>query len=178
MSVLVGITGASGAAYAKRLLELLGEDASVIISEAGEKVVEYELGETIGAGAGEKFGVKEIDAKPASGSSRYEAMVIIPCSMKTLGCIANGITDNLITRSADAMLKQEKKLILVTRETPLNLIHLKNMVKAKQAGASILPACPGLYHKPEKIQDLVDFIIGKVMELLGKEHTLYKRWKE
>ncbi len=178
MKVLVGITGASGMTYAKRLLEVLGKEASVIVSDAGKKVTEYELKETFWKDAGEEFEEKDISAKPASGSSRYDAMVIIPCSMKTLACIANGTTDNLITRAADAMLKQEKKLVLVTRETPLNLIHLKNMVKAKEAGASILPACPGFYHRPENIGDLTDFIVGKVLELIGKEHSLYRRWKE
>jgi len=178
MRILVGVTGASGMIYAKRLLLALGKEASVIVSDSGKKVAELELGEELGKGAAEVFDNADLAAKPASGSSRYDAMVIVPCSMKTLGAIANGISANLITRAADAMLKQEKKVILVTRETPLSLVHLRNMVAAKEAGASILPACPGFYHKPKRIEDLADFIAGRALELLGKEHALYKRWKE
>ncbi len=172
MRVIVGVTGASGVIYAKRLIEEL-DNSAVIISDAAKKVIGHELDDF----PEESFSDSDLTAAPASGSSAYDAMVVIPCSMKTLSAIANGYADNLIARSADVMLKQEKKLILVPRETPMNLIHLKNMVKAKQAGASIVPAIPAFYHKPKKIEDMVNFVVGKVLELLGVDHKLYEAWK-
>lgn len=179
MRVVVGVTGASGAAYAKRLLEELSSRAEVhlIVSKAGRQLVDYELGEDIGSIASRVFSDEDMSAPPASGSAGYDAMVIVPCSMKTLASIAHGVSDTLIARAADVILKQEKKLILVPRETPLNLVHLRNLVLAKEAGASILPASPGFYHKPKKIEDLIDFMVGKILELLGFDHTLYKKWE-
>lgn len=179
MKVVVGVTGASGAVYAKRLLEELSSRAEVhlIVSGAGKQLVDYELGEDISSCAARTFSDDDMSAPPASGSAGYDAMVIIPCSMKTLASIAHGVSDTLIARAADVILKQEKKLVLVPRETPLNLVHLRNLVLAKEAGASILPASPAFYHKPRKMEDLIDFMAGKVLELLGLEHGLYRKWE-
>lgn len=179
MRVVVGVTGASGAVYAKRLLEELSSRAEVhlIVSRTGRQLVDYELGEDIGSLASRVFSDEDLSAPPASGSAGYDAMVIVPCSMKTLASIAHGVSDTLIARAADVILKQEKKLILVPRETPFNLVHLRNLLLAKEAGASILPASPGFYHKPKTIDDLTGFIVGKILELLGFEHTLYKKWE-
>ncbi|MFH1786897.1 MAG: UbiX family flavin prenyltransferase [archaeon] len=171
MKILVGVTGASGAIYAKRLIEELN-GSEVIISESGKKVAELE-GVELPEG---DYGYKDMAAPPASGSAGYTHMVIIPCSMKTLACVANGISDNLITRAADVILKQRGKLVVVPRETPLSLIHIKNMERITLAGGIVLPAMPGFYHKPKTIGDQVDFVVGKVLETLGINHNLYKKW--
>jgi 4-hydroxy-3-polyprenylbenzoate decarboxylase len=176
MKVIVAITGASGIVYAKRLVEEIGQDVCLIVSKAGERVARLE--DVSLPKVSERYGAHEIEAKPASGSSRYDAMVIVPCSMKTLSAVAHGFGDNLITRAADVMLKEKKKLILVPRETPLSMIHLKNMVRVKEAGGIILPPSPGFYHKPKRIDDLVDFIVGKILDSLEIEHKLVKRWGE
>lgn len=183
---IICITGASGVIYGLRLIKYLKEitksQVNVVISKAGRKVIEYEVErseyEYYMNFADQVYSEEDIDAPIASGSNLFKAVIIAPCSMKTLAAIAHGYSNNLITRVADVALKEKRKLILVIRETPLNLIHIRNMYIVAKAGAIILPACPGFYHKPKTVNDLVDFIIGKILDLLEIEHSLYKRWKE
>lgn len=183
MKILLGITGASGSIYGIRLLEELkaaNVEVHLIISEGSEDIITHETSHKIKElieKADFYYDNNNLSAPPASGSFQLDAMVISPCSLKSLSGIANGYTDNLTSRSAICMLKEGKKLILVIRETPLDLSAIKNMLSAKQAGATILPAMPGFYHKPQKIEDLVDFIVGKVLDQLNIRHNLYKRWK-
>ncbi|MDI6642971.1 MAG: UbiX family flavin prenyltransferase [Candidatus Hodarchaeaceae archaeon] len=183
MHLVVAITGSSGVIYGVRLLEVCKElkiETDLIISEAAESLLGLELGkraEALQKLATRNYSPDDLTAPLASGSYRVDGMVIIPCSMKTLGAIASGVTADLITRAADVTLKQNRPLVLVPRETPLDLIHLENMVKLKRAGAIILPAMPALYHKPKEITDLIDFIVGRVLEMFGVEHELYQRWK-
>lgn len=174
MKIVVGVTGASGIPYAARLLEeLKGHEVALIVSDIAQQIAEHETGNRLEP----SFENSDMAAPPASGSAGYEAMAVVPCSMKTLAGIASGYSDNLILRAADVMLKEGKKLVLVPRETPLSTIHLRNMLSAKEAGATILPAMPAFYYKPEAIQHQVDFIAGKVLEQLGIEHNLYKKWQ-
>jgi 4-hydroxy-3-polyprenylbenzoate decarboxylase len=183
MHLIVAITGCSGVIYGVRLLEAcrkLGIETDLIVSQAAEKLLELELGKTIKdirKLATRNYPQDDLAAPLASGSVKTDGMVIAPCSMKTLGAIASGIADNLITRAADVTLKEGRPLVLVPRETPLNLIHLENMVKLKRAGATILPAMPGFYHKPKEISELIDFIVGRILDVLGVEHKLYRRWQ-
>jgi 4-hydroxy-3-polyprenylbenzoate decarboxylase len=183
MHLIVAITGCSGVAYGVRLLEAckkLGIETDLIVSQTAEKLLELELGKNIkdiSKLAKRNYSQDDLEAPLASGSVKTDGMVIAPCSMKTLGAIASGIADNLITRAADVTLKEGRPLVLVPRETPLNLIHLENMVKLRLAGATILPAMPGFYHKPKEISELIDFIVGRILDVLGVEHKLYRRWQ-
>jgi 4-hydroxy-3-polyprenylbenzoate decarboxylase len=174
---VVGVTGASGICYARRLLEVLCQDAHVhlIISEVAKEIARHERVDLSGFDA-TYHDVSAISAEIASGSHRHDGMVIIPCSAKTLSAIASGYADNLITRTADVCLKERRRCILVTREMPLSQIHLKNMLAAHEAGATIMPASPGFYHHPEKIDDLVDMVVARVLDHLGVAHTLSGRW--
>jgi len=185
-NLIVAITGASGSIYAKRLLEILSRTAlrlDLIISGSAAVVIEKELGfhvdltspdltPFIGDRVCEYWHFEDISAPPASGTHPADAMVVIPCSMGTLAAIANGIASNLIVRAADVCLKEGRPLLLVPRETPLSVIHLENMVKAARAGASIVPAMPGFYHSPDSVGDLVDFVVARVLNLLGIKHEL------
>ncbi|MDH5713444.1 MAG: UbiX family flavin prenyltransferase, partial [Candidatus Bathyarchaeota archaeon] len=177
-------TGASGAVYGERLLKMLREknvETHLIISKAAEKVIEHELEmakEDVRKLADHAYDVDDWSAPVASGSFKTDGMVIIPCSMKTLAGIAHGYSDNLVLRAADVTLKEKRRLILVPRETPLNVVHLRNMLALAEQGVVIVPAMPAYYHKPKDINDLVDFVVGKVLDLLGIEHKLYKRWRE
>lgn len=183
MHLVMAITGSSGVIYGVRLLEIcqkLGIETDLIISNAAETLLEMELGkkpEELQKLATRSYSPDDLTAPIASGSYRVDGMVIAPCSMKTLGAIASGVTTNLISRAADVTLKQNRPLVLVPRETPLNLIHLENMAKLRRAGAIILPASPAFYHKPEKISDLIDFVVGRILEMFGVEHRLYRRWE-
>ncbi len=182
MKVIIAITGASGAIYGMRLIQVLKEkglDVSCIISNAAHKVLECESKPAKPVKGRDKgcYDESEIEAPFSSGSAKADAMVVAPCSMKTLSAIANGLSSNLITRSADVMIKEKKRLVLVPRETPLSPIHLENMLKLSRIGVTILPAMPGFYHKPEKIEDLIDFIVGKILDSLDIENSLYGRWK-
>lgn len=182
MRVVVAVTGASGAAYAKRLLEALkeaGAEVHLIMSSEAEGIVREELGtdpSELAKLTARYYREEDLWAPFSSGSFKFDAMVIVPCSMKTLAAVASGYANDLIARAADVALKEGRKLVLVVRETPLNLIHIKNMERAAVAGAIILPACPAFYHKPESIEDLVDYVVGKVLDVLGIEHELFKRW--
>ena len=183
MKILLSITGASGSIYGIRLFEeLIKSKAEVhlIVSDGAKKILEHETNykfSELKKKSDFYYENKDMFAGPASGSFQLDAMVVCPCSMKTLSAIANGYGDTLTTRAASCRLKEEKKLILVIRETPLDLPGIKNMVSAKEAGAVILPAMPGFYQKPKSIDDLVDFIVGRILDNLGIKHNLFKRWQ-
>lgn len=183
MRVVVGITGASGAVYGVRLIEALrehGHEVILIISENGEKVLEHEMGlkrEDLENKVNWIYGNADLFAEIASGTSKLDACVVVPCSMNTLAKIAYGIADNLVTRTASVCLKEGRKLVLVPRETPLSIAHIEAMLKAGNAGAVILPAMPGFYGKPMTIEEIVDFVVGKILDILGIENRIYKRWE-
>lgn len=183
MKVLLSIGGASGSIYGIRLLEeLLNSkvELHLIVSDGAKKILEHETKykyNELKKKSDFYYNNNDMFAGPASGSFHLDAMVVAPCSMKTLSAIANGYGDTLTSRAASCCLKENRKLILVIRETPLDLPGIKNMLSAKQAGATILPAMPGFYHKPQKIDDLIDFIVGKVLDQLVIKHSLFKRWK-
>ncbi len=193
---ILGITGASGAILGIRLVEELlgaGKTVGVIVSAAAWDIIDYEIG------AGEardrslsrliarrrpdcnlslltEYANDDLFAPPASGSFRFDAMVISPCSMKTLSAVASGYADSLITRAADVALKERRRLILVPRETPLGRVHIENMLRARDAGADIVPPVPGFYTHPRTIDDVVNFTVGKVLNLLGIRHDLFAEW--
>jgi 4-hydroxy-3-polyprenylbenzoate decarboxylase len=192
---VVAVSGASGVVYGVRLIKaLLEQQATVaaIVSDAGAKVLAHEMGYDPDAGFPsflKKYGVgpdlldhlsvfsqDEIAAPPASGSFRHDGMVVAPCSMKTLAGAAAGYADTLITRACDVTLKERRRLILVPRETPANLIHLENMVRLTRAGAVILPASPSFYSFPDTLDALVDTVVARIMDQLGVEQTLVSRW--
>jgi 4-hydroxy-3-polyprenylbenzoate decarboxylase len=189
--LVVGITGASGAPYAVRLLQQLvaaHRPVSLIVSKYGMRLLETESGigsldqlrDAVGKDAWdscvESFSNEDRGAPPASGSSRTAGMIVCPCSMGTLSAIAVGASRSLIERAADVTLKERRKLILVPRETPLSAIHLGNMLRLTRAGAVIMPAAPGFYHRPKQVSDLVDFVVARMLDQLGVEQTLVKRW--
>lgn len=185
---VIGITGASGSIYGIRLiheLSLKNHRINVIITSAGRIVMQEELG-GLGNKEIEKIFIKkdnvkiwdEIDfnAPFISGSNAPDAVIVIPCSMGSLSSIANGISGNVLERAADVVLKEQKQLILVIRETPFSLIHIENMLKAAKAGALILPAMPAFYNHPKTVDDMVNFVVGKVLNILSIEHKLFKSW--
>jgi 4-hydroxy-3-polyprenylbenzoate decarboxylase len=227
---IVGVTGGSGAPYARRLLQALlgmGHGVKLVASASGEKVMEVEEGLRLSGTVAERerqwkaflrpnppsassgralapfpfreggivphprplpkgegavgelelFAPDDVGASIASGSYPSKAMVIVPCSMGTLGRIAAGASSNLVERAADVMLKERRQLILAPRETPLSRIHLRNMLAVTEAGAEVLPAMPGFYHHPKSVDDLVDFIVGRILDRLGLESALVKRWR-
>lgn len=182
--LIVAITGASGVIYGKRLLEVLRSkniETHLVISKAGEKVIEHELGTSksnLERLASCVYDMDDWNAPIVSGSFKTDGMIIIPCSMKTLAGIAHGYSDNVILRAADVTLKEKRKLIIVPRETPLSAIHLRNMLELAEENVTIVPAMPAYYHEPKGINDLVDFVVGKVLDLLGIKHTLTRRWRE
>ncbi len=179
MHAVVGITGASGMRYGVRWLECLTCESTVVVSADAARMAAAETGlskEDIEAKAGAHLENDDMFAPLASGSAKFDAMVIMPCSMSTLSKIACGIADNLITRAASVALKERRKLVIVTRETPLSTIHLENMLRLSHAGAVVMPACPAFYPSPETVDDIVDFIVGRVLDQLGLEHELYRKW--
>ncbi|CAN5619550.1 flavin prenyltransferase UbiX [soil metagenome] len=187
--VVFGITGASGAPYAVRLLQALNESRTpvrLIVSTYGFRLLEEESGiadvEALRAATGDWSRVELYDsldrgATPASGSSLTRGMVICPCSMGTLASIAAGTSRNLVERAADVSLKERRGLILVPRETPLSLLHIENMRRLALAGATILPASPGFYNRPQSIQDLVDFVAARILDHLGVTHSIGRPWR-
>ncbi len=182
MRLVVAVTGASGVAYGKRLLEVLHErkiETHLIVSKVAERVMEHELGinkRDLQRLATYTYDVDNLTAPLMSGSFKTDGMVIVPCSMKTLAGIAHGFADNLILRAADVMIKEKRRLVVVPRETPLNVVHLRNMLTVANLGVYVVPAMPAFYQKPEKVSDLVDFVVGRVLDCLGIEHALFKRY--
>ena len=183
MRIIIGITGASGAIYGIRLLEVLSDykevETHLIVSNAAEEIIKYETDwslERVKALADICYDINDIGASLASGSFKRDGMIIAPCSMKTISALANSYTDNLITRAGDIALKERKRLVLLARETPLHLGHLRNLVKLTEMGAVVAPPIPGFYHKPQTIQDLIDLSVGKVLDLFDIEHNLFTRW--
>lgn len=177
----MGVTGASGVVYGVRLAEELaksGIELTIVVSDVARKVLASEMPEGMEelGKRGRVLSEHEIEADVSSGSAKFDATVVCPCSMKTLAAIANGYANNLICRSADVALKEHRRLVLVVRETPLSAIHLENMLKLARLGVTILPASPGFYHKPKTIDDLVNHVVGKIMDALGIESNLFKRW--
>jgi 4-hydroxy-3-polyprenylbenzoate decarboxylase len=195
-TVTLAMSGASGMAYGLRLLEcLLAADVRVylLVSQAAHIVAKQELGVALPARASDLekqlseslnardgqlrvFGREDWNAPVASGSNPADAMVVCPCSMGTLAAIAHGLSDNLIERAADVMLKERRKLILVPREAPFSTLHLENMLTLSKMDAVILPANPGFYHRPEKVEDIIDFIVARILDQLGIPHELMARW--
>ena len=182
MRILVAITGASGSLYAQRLLDNLDpaqHQVHVVLSRYAPSVIAEELPDGLRLPAGAvSHNLKSMNAPFASGSNAPDAMVIIPCTMGTLGRIAHGYSDDVLLRAADVVLKERKRLILVPRETPLNLIHVKNFELLIQAGATILPANPSFYNRPTNVEQVVDTVVARVLDHLGVAHQLVPRWKE
>ena len=194
--IVVAITGASGAIYAGRLLRALligGHSVHLILSKYGRLLLHEELGfkpdresvrdfllrsygEELEKGDVCEYAVGDQSSTIASGSSKIDGMVIVPCSIKTLSGVANAYANNLIERAADVTLKERRPLVLVVRETPLNLIHLRNMTSVTEAGAIVLPAMPAFYQNPKSFDDLGDFIAGRICSILGIEHKLFSSW--
>ena len=184
--ILVAITGASGVAYGVRAVEVLAGlgPVSLVVTGGARKVIEAEgaigasLDDVLAAHGDriERFDDSNVAAGPSSGSYPMRGMAIIPCSMNTLAGIASGAAGTLTHRAAHVTLKEGRKLVIVPRETPLNLLFLENLVKVARAGATVLPAAPGFYHRPETLQDQVDFIVGKTLDQFGIDHDLFRRW--
>jgi flavin prenyltransferase len=194
----VVVTGASGSCYGMRLIEqlvLAGHDVAVVFTNAGREVTAFELGfelpmEDARVAAVSLAAFLELPSADnvriayadqlfdaiASGSHRTDAMIVAPCSMGFLASVAHGMADDLPERAADVMLKERRPLVLVPRETPMSLVHLRNLTAAAEAGAIIVPAMPAFYTKPESVDDLVNFVVGKVLDVLDVEHNLFKRW--
>jgi len=196
-SIAVAITGASGAIYATRTMAALlerGCHLELVISDYGRRLLRDELGDaasvdkltdylvsrygsSVRKGTTTLYSNKDLGAKIASGSQDCQGMVVVPCSMKTLAGIAHGLSRNLVERAADVMLKERRSLIVVPRETPMSLPQLKNMVLCAEAGAMVMPAMPAFYQMPQTLDDLADFMAGKILSALGFEHELYPAWK-
>ena len=181
--IVVGITGASGAPYARRLLEILAPFATsgdvelgIVLSSTAPQVWALEVGGRIDDLGIKVWSGRDYRAPFASGSAGWDAMVIIPCSMGTLGRVAHGMSESLLTRAADVMIKERRQLILVPRETPLSVIHLENMLTLAKAGALVLPAMPSFYGKRETVNDMVDTVVARVLDHLGFDSSLIHRW--
>ncbi|MDB6052589.1 MAG: 4-hydroxy-3-polyprenylbenzoate decarboxylase [Verrucomicrobiales bacterium] len=182
VKLLIAITGASGAIYAQRLLDRIDttqHELHVVLSNYAHAVIKEELGAPLNyPEGGHVHGNKSMHVPFASGSNPIDVMIVIPCSMGTLGRIAHGVSDDLILRSADVILKERRKLILIPRETPLNLLHIKNMELLFLAGATILPANPSYYARPKTIEELADTVVARVLDHAGITHTISPRWQQ
>lgn len=181
--IIVAISGASGAVYGVRLLqalrELSGIETHLVVSEPGWRNLQHELGlerAALEALAHAAHDVRDVGATIASGSFLCSAMVVAPCSMRTLAAVAHGLADNLITRAADVMLKERRRLVLMVRESPLSLIHLRNMVSVTEAGAVVCPPLPAFYQRPQTVDEIVDHSVARVLDLLDLPHSLAARW--
>jgi len=182
MTITVAITGASGVQYGVRLLEVLsqlGVGTQLVMTKSGQELLgietDYSLNYVMSL-ANRTYDETDLTAPIASGSHISDGMVIIPCSVKTLGSIAHGVSSNLVIRAADVCLKERRRLILVVRETPLNAIHLDNMLTLSRCGVIIMPASPGFYTRPATIEELIDVLIARVLDLLQLEHSVSRRW--
>lgn len=181
MRIIVAITGASGVIYGKRLLEVLqgNHDVHLIMSSTSHQLMKHELGMTkddLVHLVGHIYENNDLSAPLSSGSFNMDAMVIVPCSMKTIAGIAHGYSENLILRAADVTLKEQRTLIVVPRETPVTAIHLRNLLELAMFGVIVLPAMPAFYPNPTTIDALVDFVVGKILDALRIDHDLFKRW--
>jgi 4-hydroxy-3-polyprenylbenzoate decarboxylase len=183
MKIIIGITGASGVIYSVKLLKYFSGNSlietSLILSDSAEKILGFEMNlpkDELVKYADYVFDNDDLIAPMSSGSYLFDSMIIIPCSMKTVAGIVNGFSNNLILRTADVTLKEGRKLILVPRETPLSAIHLKNLYHLSKMNVTVIPATPAFYHKPQTIDDLVNYIIGKILDSLNLENTLFNRW--
>jgi flavin prenyltransferase len=190
LPIVVAITGASGAPYAVRLLHVLADNQVpvwLIVSSHGQRLLAEECGiatiEDLRANSGGDWSTVRVfpdgdrGSLPASGSQKTDGMVICPCSMGTVAAIALGTSRSLVERAADVTLKERRKLLLVPRETPLSLIHLRNLVSVTEAGATVIPAAPGFYHRPKQVSELVDFVVQRVLDHLGLEIAIARRWE-
>jgi len=183
MILVIGITGATGVIYGIRLLEVLSTrkdiETHLVISNAGEVNIKYETAwkvEDIKALADFSYDINDVGARLASGSFNSDGMIVAPCTVKTMSALANSYTENLIIRAGDVTIKERKKLVLLVRETPLHIGHLRNMERLSEMGAIIMPPAPAFYHKPKTIQDVIDHTIGKALDIFGIEHNLFQRW--
>ena len=181
--LIVAITGASGAVYGVRLLQLLrevpGMRTHLVVTPAGWMNIEHEMSlprRDVEVLADTVHAVRDVGASIASGSFQTDGMVVAPCSMRTLGSIAHGLSDNLVTRAADVALKERRRLVLMVRETPLNLAHLRNMTAVTEMGGMIFPPVPAFYNAPQTVQDLVDHTVGRVLDVLGIEQSVSPAW--
>ena len=178
---IIGVTGASGAIYADRLLthlQALGQEVHLVLTEMGKKVCAFEGFPDLAKRADKVYDNGDFFSPIASGSYRHQGMVVIPCSMGTLGKIAHGIGDTLLTRAADVCLKERYKLIIVPRETPMSSLHLQNQKVLSDMGTSIIPANPSFYHKPTTLEELADTVLARVLDHLDLEHQVGKRWRD
>lgn len=184
MKLIVGITGGSCAIYGVGLLQVLKQlniETHLVVSKMGEEVVSHECGMALDELKNLStfyHDNEDLTAAIASGSFKTDGMIIVPCSMKTLAAVSNGLSNNLITRAADVIMKERRKLIVVPRETPLSLIHLENMTKLTKMGVTVMPAAPGFYHQPESIGDLVSIMVGRILDQIDIDHNLFTRWGE
>jgi 4-hydroxy-3-polyprenylbenzoate decarboxylase len=183
MVLIVGITGATGVILGIRLMEVLSSmkdiETHLIISEVGETTIKYETKYTVKEVknfASYSYDIKDVGARLSSGSFKRDGMIVAPCTVKTMSALANSYNDNLIVRAGDVTLKERKKLLLLVRETPLHLGHLRSMAQLTEMGAVIMPPAMAFYHKPTRIEDLIDYGVGKMLDMFDIKHDLFKRW--